>query len=131
MASLTRVAPISLFLRVDNPWLTAFSPIPDGEGLSSPAQHVLEVLNDRGATFTADLLAATQMLPSQMDDVLGELVTRGWITADGFAGLRTLISQKSHGGRAASHHRSERRRTTMTALGRWSLRVPMNESVSQ
>lgn len=74
--------------------------------------------------FTADLLTATQMLPSQMDDVLGELVTRGWITADGFAGLRTLIAEKSPRGRMASHHRSERRRTIRTALGRWSLRVP-------
>lgn len=128
MASLTRVAPISLFLREDNTWLTSRAPVPDRDGLSSPAEHVLEVLHDRGATFTADLLTATQMLPSQMDDVLGELVTRGWITADGFAGLRTLIAEKSHSGRAAAHHRGERRRTTRNALGRWSLRVAMDDS---
>lgn len=128
MASLTRVAPISLFLREDAIWLTSRGTIPDREGLSSPAVHVLEVLHQRGATFTADLLRATQMLPSQMDDVLGELVTRGWITADGFAGLRTLIAEKSTRGRAAAHHRGERRRTTMTALGRWALRVPYTTS---
>jgi ATP-dependent Lhr-like helicase len=74
--------------------------------------------------FTADLLTATQMLPSQLDDVLGELVTRGWITADGFAGLRTLTAEKSHQQRRAAYHRGERRRTTRTAMGRWSLRVP-------
>lgn len=124
MASLTRVAPISLFLREDVSWLTTNAPQPAREGLSSPAVHVCEVLQDCGAMFTADLLTATQMLPSQMDDVLGELVTRGWITADGFAGLRTLIAEKSPRGRMASHHRSERRRTIRTALGRWSLRVP-------
>jgi ATP-dependent Lhr-like helicase len=123
MASLTRVAPISLFLREDATWLTANAPHPDREGLSSPAVQVCEILQERGAMFTADLLAAAQMLPSQLDDVLGELVTRGWITADGFAGLRTLIAEKSPRGRHASHHRSERRRTTRTALGRWSLRV--------
>ncbi len=123
MASLTRVAPISLFLREDSTWLTTNAPHPDLEGLSSPAVQVCEVLQARGAMFTPDLLAATQMLPSQLDDVLGELVTRGWITADGFAGLRTLISEKSHHGRHAGHHRSERRRTSRTALGRWSLRV--------
>lgn len=124
MASLTRVAPISLFLREDITWLTAKAPAPEREGLSSTAEHVCEVLSERGATFTADLMTITQMLPSHMDDVLGELVTRGWITADGFAGLRTLIAEKSPRGRAAVHHRSQRRRTTMTALGRWSLRVP-------
>jgi ATP-dependent Lhr-like helicase len=64
------------------------------------------------------------MLPAQLDDVLGELVTRGWITADGFAGLRTLISERSPRGRSAAHHRGQRRRTTRTSLGRWSLRVP-------
>ena len=123
MASLTKVAPISLFLREDSTWLTANAPHPDRDGLSSPAAQVCEVLQERGAMFTADLLAATQMLPSQLDDVLGELVTRGWITADGFAGLRTLIADKPPRGRHAAHHRSERRRTTRTALGRWSLRV--------
>ena len=80
MASLTRVAPISLFLREDVTWLTANAPQPDREGLSSPAVQICEILQERGAMFTADLLAATQMLPSQLDDVLGELVTRGWIT---------------------------------------------------
>ena len=124
MASLTRVAPISLFLREDVTWLTANAPQPDREGLSSPAVQICEILQERGAMFTADLLAATQMLPTQMDDVLGELVTRGWITSDGFAGLRNLIAEKSPRGRMASHHRSERRRTSRTALGRWSLRVP-------
>ena len=124
MASLTRVAPISLFLREDIAWLTARAPQPDLEGLSSPAVHVCELLQERGAMFTADLLSATQMLASQLDDVLGELVTRGWIAADGFAGLRNLIAEKSHHGRKAAHHRGERRRTTRTALGRWSLRVP-------
>ena len=123
MASLTRVAPISLFLREDAPWLTSKATPPDRSGLSSPAVQVCELLQSRGAMFTADLLAATQMLPSQLDDVLGELVTRGWITADGFAGLRTLIAEKSPRGRMASRHRSERRRTTSTALGRWSLRA--------
>eukprot|EP00456_Euglypha_rotunda_P039450 TRINITY_DN303_c0_g2_i1.p1 TRINITY_DN303_c0_g2~~TRINITY_DN303_c0_g2_i1.p1 ORF type:complete len:1486 (+),score=429.01 TRINITY_DN303_c0_g2_i1:292-4749(+) len=124
MASLTRIAPISLFLRTDAQWLTAKAPEPNPDGLSSTAVQVCEILHQRGATFTADMLTATQMLPSQLDDVLGELVTRGWITADGFAGLRTLTAEKSHQQRRAAHHRGERRRTTRTAMGRWSLRVP-------
>ncbi len=122
MASLTRVAPVSIVLRQDIDWLTAHAPQPDAEGLSSPAVEVIELLTARGAMFASDILAATRMLPTHLDDVLGELVTRGWITADGFAGLRTLIAEKKSHGRAASRHRAERTRTTRTALGRWSLR---------
>lgn len=131
MASLTRVAPISLFLREDASWLSANSPELDRDGLSSTAVQVCEILQERGATFSADLLAATQMLPSQLDDVLGELVARGWITADGFAGLRNLIAERPTRGRAAAHHRSERRRTTRTALGRWSLTRPFHNSIDE
>ncbi|MEK6257087.1 MAG: DEAD/DEAH box helicase [Planctomycetota bacterium] len=122
MASLTRVAPVSIFLRQDVEWLTDRAPQPDAEGLSSPAVEVCELLQARGAVFASDILAATRMLPSHLDDVLGELVTRGWLTADGFAGLRTLIADKKPHGRAASRHRAERTRTTRMALGRWSLR---------
>ena len=123
MASLTRVAPVSIVLRQDIDWLTAHTPQPDAEGLSSPAVEVIELLTARGAMFASDILAATRMLPSHLDDVLGELVTRGWLTADGFAGLRTLIAEKKPHGRAAARHRAERTRTTRTALGRWSLRA--------
>ena len=123
MASLTRVAPVSIFLRQDTEWLRAKAPQPEAEGLSSPAVEVCELLQARGAVFASDILAATRMLPSHLDDVLGELVTRGWITADGFAGLRTLIAEKKPHGRSASHHRAERTRVTRTALGRWSLRA--------
>ncbi|MBC8112787.1 MAG: hypothetical protein H7062_00250 [Candidatus Saccharimonas sp.] len=122
MASLTRVAPVSIFLRQDTEWLTDRAPQPDAEGLSSPAMEVVELLTARGAMFASDILAATRMLPSHLDDVLGELVTRGWLTADGFAGLRTLIAEKKPHGRAAARHRAERTRTTRMALGRWSLR---------
>lgn len=124
MASLSRVAPISLYLRDDRVWLTDRAPHPDSEGLSSPGQQVCELLQERGAMFAADLLSATAMLPTQLDDVLGELVTRGWIAADGFAGLRTLIAEKAPRGRPALAHRGARQRLTQTALGRWSLRVP-------
>jgi len=122
-SSLTKVAPLSLFLREDSSWLTDNAPVPDTEGLSSTAVQVCEILQERGATFATDLLAATQMMPSQLDEVLGELVTRGWLTADGFAGLRSLIADKSPRGRMATRHRAERRRTSRASPGRWSLRV--------
>lgn len=59
MASLTRVAPVSIFLPEDIVWLTARSPVLDPQTLSSPAQELFELLTARGAMFAADLLAAT------------------------------------------------------------------------
>jgi ATP-dependent Lhr-like helicase len=164
MVSLTRVAPLSIFLRSDINWLTAHSPAsrtlrdlptadqlaagrgwtersegnpgasdfvlqprpPAADQLSSPAVEVCELLSKRGAMFAADLIGETHMLPAQLDDVLGELVTRGLITADGFGGLRNLIAENTE----STSRRARRRRAAITRVrkkknrsgnGRWSL----------
>jgi ATP-dependent Lhr-like helicase len=126
MASLTRVAPVSFFLREDAAWLGARSPEYDLDGLSSPARHVYELLTSRGAMFAADLLTATRMLNDHLDDALGELVTRGLLTADGFAGLRALVGEKPTPARKLNRQKVERKRTTKAAIGRWSLRATRN-----
>jgi ATP-dependent Lhr-like helicase len=127
MASITRIAPISIYLRPDLEWLAATRP-PEilTEQLSSPAQQVVELLAAQGAMFAADLARLTQMLPSQIEDVLGELVTRGLLTADGFGGLRQLVGNRSHSTRAARHHRRPglTRKRMGGGAGRWSLWRP-------
>jgi ATP-dependent Lhr-like helicase len=131
MASLTRVAPISVFLREDLAWLTAQSPAFDVQTLSSPAQEVFELLTSRGAMFAADLLSSIRLLPSQLDDVLGELITQGFVTADGFGGLRRMIAEKSStNGRDAYGLKrgAVRTRQSNSGVGRWSLwRTPNAE----
>ena len=122
MASLTRVAPISIWLRGDLPWILPTAGEISTTGLSSPAGEVVELLTTRGAMFAADLMSETRMLPSQLDDVLGELVTRGLVTADGFTGVRHLLASRQA-------TKSGRRRRTGLArqrnahgnTGRWSL----------
>ena len=126
MASLTRVAPVSFFLREDALWLGARSPEFDLDGLSSPAKQVYELLSSRGAMFAADLLTATRMLNDHLDDALGELVTRGILTADGFAGLRALVGEKPTVARKLNRQKVERKRTTKAAIGRWSIRATRN-----
>lgn len=141
MASITRVAPISLFLREDIHFLSASSPELDPATLSSPGQEVLELLLERGAMFAADILTATRLLPTQLDDVLGELITHGFLAADGFSGLRRLIADKS-----AAHNRDQhgfrrggvKTRTSHNGVGRWSLwrsrnitAMPVDESIQQ
>ena len=126
MASLTRVAPVSFFLREDASWLSARAPEVDLETLSSPAKHVYELLRKRGAMFAADLSSATRMLNDHLDDALGELVTRGILTADGFAGLRALVAEKPPSSRRPTRTKVERKRTTKTAIGRWSIRSTLH-----
>ena len=74
--------------------------------------------------FLTDLLRESRMLPAHLEDGLGELVSRGLVTADGFAGLRQLISDAS---RSASSRGLSRRpgllrqRGATGSAGRWSL----------
>lgn len=123
IASLTRVAPVSLFLREDATWLCARAPEIDLAGLSSPARQVYDILTNRGAMFASDLLTATRMLSEHLDDALGELVARGVLTADGIAGLRALVTEKPGTSRKLSRQKAVRKRTTKAAVGRWSVRM--------
>ena len=125
MASITRIAPVSLFLREDRSWLTANSSIADEiETLSGPAQDVYAQLQQRGAMFATDLLAALPLLPTQLDQALGELVVRGLITSDGIAGLRSLVRVNSSGDSTDESRRRGgrvvRRRRVAGFSGRWS-----------
>ncbi|MBC7968399.1 MAG: DEAD/DEAH box helicase, partial [Fuerstia sp.] len=121
MASLTRVAPVSIFLREDLPWLASRAPALEVEGLSSPAAQLLEILTSGGAMFGTDLQAETRMLRDHLDDALGELVSRGLITADGFSGLRGLVAEKPTTSRRSNRGRAERIRIVRPAVGRWSV----------
>jgi ATP-dependent Lhr-like helicase len=124
-ASLTRVAPISLFLREDREWLLETAGETKAEDLSSPAQEVVELLQSRGAMFSSDIQSAAKLLPSQLDDVLGELVARGFITADGFSGLRNLVRESTTGdsslASAPTMAKLIRKRRSSQSVGRWSL----------
>ena len=121
-ATLTRVAPVSICLREDLPWLLATAAPTTVESLGSQAQEVVQILSQRGAVFATDLLQQCRMLPSQLDDVLGELVTRGWVTADGFSGLRSLIREGDQsGGQSSSRGPRVVRHRRNTTGGRWTL----------
>ncbi|MDF2458471.1 MAG: putative ATP-dependent helicase Lhr [Nitrospira sp.] len=118
----TSVAPISLFPREDSTWLfEAFQadvwhgPDPFA-ALSAVAQNVRQVLQQRGASFFADLVQATGHLPAEVEAGLWELVAAGLVTADGFDNLRALMDPRRR--RAEGRERLRRPRH---AAGRWSL----------
>jgi len=122
----TRAAPIALCRRADLPWLLV--PEPEAErfdeaALSAPARDVLSQLAGRGASFLDEIITGTRRLRTEVEDALGELVSAGRVTGDGFSGLRALISatQTRGGARARWHSRWSRRTGGPVGAGRWAI----------
>ena len=108
----SRAAPIALVRRADLPWLLAPETEPaDDAALSAPARDVLAFIGRAGASFLDEIIAGTRRLRAEVEDAMGELVSAGRITGDGFSGLRALISatQTRGGARARWHARWHRR----------------------
>ncbi|MDE0356235.1 MAG: DEAD/DEAH box helicase [Gammaproteobacteria bacterium] len=59
--------------------------------LSAHGRAVHDVLADRGASFFHELVGASGLLPTRVEEALGELVAAGLGTADSFTGLRALL----------------------------------------
>lgn len=85
-------------------------------GLSVIAQSLRRILIERGACFFTDLVRATQLLATEVEGGLWELITAGFVTADGFDNLRALIDP--HRRQTEGRERLHRPRH---ATGRWSL----------
>ncbi|MBI4520564.1 MAG: ATP-dependent DNA helicase, partial [Gemmatimonadetes bacterium] len=116
-----RSSPIGLFLRSHaDAWLELASRVEDPQ-LGAYSRDVLAVLESRGASFFEDLVAATGLLATQVEEGLGELVALGLATSDSFAGLRALLTPSS---RRRPPPGGRRRGRTVSfgieAAGRWS-----------
>ncbi|MGH8534846.1 MAG: Lhr family helicase, partial [Gammaproteobacteria bacterium] len=84
--------------------------------LSPHARAVAESLRRQGALFTEDLIADLGYLKTEVEQALAELVVKGIVSCDSFAGLRLLLApasgrQRRSRGRGRDHH----------AAGRWVL----------
>ncbi len=116
-----RTSPIALFRRDHmNEWLGERPPL-DRNVLSSHADRVLEALERRGASFLHELVPASGLLFTQVEQGLAELAGLGLVTSDGFAGLRALITpahkRKPLGGAV---RRSRTVAFGIESAGRWS-----------
>ena len=116
-----RSTPIAVFLREHaSEWLAEKNGA-DYE-LSSYAGVVRDVLQQRGASFFHELVAMAGLLPTQVEQALGELAGLGLVTSDSFAGLRALITPASK--RKPLSGARRRHRTApygIESAGRWSL----------
>ena len=91
-SSVVSATPISLFMRGN-----VHPTIGEESALSDAARETLHLLRTRGASFARDLPNA---------EALGELVSAGLVSCDGFAGLRALIT-------------AQEKRPRATLAGRW------------
>jgi ATP-dependent Lhr-like helicase len=116
-----RTSPLGICTREDLPLLLSGTAADADEELGSEATKVLELLEQRGALFHHDLTRLCNLLPSQVEHGLAELVAKGRISADGFTGLRALLVPTSK--RTALKERRARRGSTMPfsldQAGRW------------
>ena len=88
----------------------------EAQKLSPVANDIYKFLQQRGASFFADIVKGTGRLKAEVETGLWELVTAGLLTADGFDNLRALIDAKRRAG-----HGSGRSARPRHSTGRWSL----------
>ena len=130
-ALLTRVVPVSLFLRSDLGWLSNEAGNEDEDSLSAAAREILETMKLRGAVFASDIQQQLRIGSDELNDALGELVSRGRIAADGFGGLRSLLRSKQPTPSVSRRSGLTRTRNLAGNTGRWSIWQRQPETVEE
>ncbi len=120
--ALVKNTPISLVQRNDIPqWLRLSQQTEFEVQLSGPAQRLESLLKTQGALFFADLVQQSGFMKTQVEDALGELVNKGRITSDFFAGCRALITPPGQRLRVGSRRGQGLLNSQFDKAGRWSL----------
>ncbi len=116
-----RSTPVLLLPRRNAAHWVGLSPAPDPQlpGLSSRARKVEALLASQGASFFDELLDASRLLRTELEDALAELVARGLVHCDSFAGLRALLVPPSRRP-LPGHGRRRDLRSGIQDAGRWA-----------
>ncbi|MDG6348960.1 DEAD/DEAH box helicase [Luteimonas sp. 8-5] len=93
----------------------------DEPALSSRAEKVADYLREHGASFFDELVSGAHLLRTELEEALAELVARGRVHCDSFAGLRALLVPQSK--RPSAFNRRGRRAALfgIEDAGRWTL----------
>ena len=114
-----KTTPIALIERENIRHWRQYTTLVDSQdiSLSSNADKIFNVLKSYGASFYQELQTDTGLLPSQLDEGLGELAAWGLVNSDSFQGLRSLITPQKQ------QRRSKQRSKTpaLASGGRWAL----------
>ncbi|MGQ4583645.1 Lhr family helicase [Lysobacter sp. F60174L2] len=99
--------------------------------LGSRAERVVDYLGAHGASFFDDLVEGAHLLRVELEDALAELVARGRLHCDSFAGLRALLVPASKRPSAVSRRGRRVPLFGIQDAGRWTLtRHPDGERAS-
>jgi len=118
-----RSTPIALLARRNIKHWAAFATVPEQPQLTVKAQQVLELLQAHGASFFDEIVEGARLLPTQVEEALGELVALGLVNSDSFGGLRALLVPADRRRPTARDARRKRRIAVfgMQDAGRWAL----------
>lgn len=126
-----RATPVVLLPRRSAALWTALAPAPvDDDNLGSRASRVADHLKQHGACFFDEIAGGTRLLPVEIEEALTELVAKGRVRCDSYAGLRALLVPAS---KRASADMRRRRRVPLFGIedaGRWTLVRPPSASES-
>ncbi len=116
-----RTTPIALFLRKTASAWAALAPEPNTVPATPRAEQIADFICEHGASFFDEIVEATGLLRTEVEQGLAELVAQGRATSDSFAGLRALLVPSAE----RPSPRGPRRRPTspygMETAGRWAL----------
>lgn len=122
VASPSKATPIAVVFRADLPWLVTAARdanLPTDPSVGATAE-IVDSLRQRGASFLADLTAATRRLPEDVTHGLWAGVTHGLLMCDGFSAIREKVgsaprssARMSRLGRGSRAHAG--------GAGRWAL----------
>jgi ATP-dependent helicase Lhr and Lhr-like helicase len=118
-----RSSPVGVFARENLAhWLTLAS-ASACPGFPPDTMQVLEALAAGGALFFSEIQKRTRVLPSRIEQALGELAAQGLVTSDSFEGLRALLLPQEKRAPFVELERRRRHRpvTSIEFAGRWSL----------
>ena len=122
----TNAAPITFYLRESADWLPhalAAQCVDEARLLKALSPEALTVrthLQDRGASFAADLQRGLGLTKQQVQHALWELATAGVASADGFDQLRCLMDPRRRSA-VVEPAAGRRRGVSRSTAGRWSL----------
>ncbi|MGY4831003.1 DEAD/DEAH box helicase [Sphaerotilaceae bacterium SBD11-9] len=117
-----RSTPILLLPRRSAAQWSRLAPPPgDDAALGSRTQRVAAYLAEHGASFFDEIAQGAHLLRAELEDALSELVVRGRVNCDSYAGLRALLVPAAKRATAYSRHRRRVALFGVEDAGRWTL----------
>lgn len=123
--AVNRSVPIALCMREDLEWILPAEQnqkLNQEQELAPRSLSVYQALIEHGAQFTHELQQRSQLLPTELEDCLADLVRRGLVSADNFAALRPFLRDSKHKNKVKKYKQAgPLGRHHYRAGGRWTL----------